>query len=219
MLKKGLIFAVSCLSFLSSANVQAQDVNMRYSALYGKLKNNLKEGHDDVKIRLYLVDKAGQTCHVHKASMRKDEHYEELTIPADYALSIPLDSNLRQANPDVTFIIDDGITCDVSMQILAENYQPKVLEQAYIEAIVPQMNTMMADLGGMFSQWFMPKAEGVVITLKDRTFNKTLALKTGKTLNFNSGVARVHLNDLAENESINLSKEIEKISPWIPTKS
>ncbi len=219
MLKKGLFLAVSCLSFLSSSSVQAQDVNIRYSALYGKLKNNLKEGHDDVNIRLYLIDQTGQICHVHKASMRKDEHYEELTIPADYALSIPLDSNLRQANPDVTFVIDDGVTCDVSMQILAENYQPKVLEQAYIEAIVPQMNTMMADLGGMFSQWFMPKAEGVVITLKDRSFNKALTLKTGKTLKFNSGVARVHLNDLVEDESINLSKEIEKISPWIPTKS
>lgn len=204
---------------LAANSAYSQDVQIRYSSLYGKLKNNLKEGHEDVNIRLYLVDQQGNTCKIHKASMRKDKHYEDLVIPADYALSIPLDSNLRQANPDVTFVIDEGITCDVSMQILGLNYKPNSLSKEYIASIVPQMNVMMTDLGGMFSNWFMPKAEGVVVTLSDPNVDQTIVLENGKTISFIEGIGKIKPDDLSANETLRFTQSIEKISPWIPAKS
>ncbi len=69
---------------------------------------------------------------------------------------MPVDKNLRQANPDVTFVIDDGITCDVSMQVIANKDFDTSLSQNEIAQLVPQMNNMLFDLGGMFASWFMP---------------------------------------------------------------
>ena len=76
--KQWLSVALSCAALISSSPLSAQEINMRYSDLYNKLKYNLEEGHSDVELQAYLVNKNGVGCNIVKASMRKDEHYEEL---------------------------------------------------------------------------------------------------------------------------------------------
>lgn len=184
---------------LYAQDTAAQNIEMRYSTLYGKLKQNVKEGHDDVKIALFLLNQQdGSVCQIHKGSMRKDKHFEELVIPDNNELTVPIDSNLRQANPDVTFVIDDGITCDVSMQVIAKNEYGTSLEQSEVAKLVPQMNQILSDLGGMFSGWFMPDVEGVVV-------------------HFDNGDTKViELSSLAVGETVSFSQPAVKVTPWIP---
>ena len=184
---------------LYAQDAAAQNIEMRYSTLYGKLKQNVKEGHDDVKIALFLLNQQdGSVCQIHKGSMRKDKHFEELVIPDNDELTVPIDSNLRQANPDVTFVIDDGITCDVSMQVIAKNEYGTSLEQSEVAKLVPQMNQILSDLGGMFSGWFMPDVEGVVV-------------------HFDNGDTKViELSSLAVGETVSFSQPAVKVTPWIP---
>ncbi|MDV5168773.1 DUF2987 domain-containing protein [Photobacterium rosenbergii] len=184
---------------LYAQDAAAQNIEMRYSTLYSKLKQNVKEGHDDVKIALFLLNQQdGSVCQIHKGSMRKDEHFEELVIPENNELSVPIDSNLRQANPDVTFVIDDGITCDVSMQVIAKNEYGTSIEQSEVAKLVPQMNQLLSDLGGMFSGWFMPDVEGVVV-------------------HFDNGDTKViELSSLAVGETVSFSQPAVKVTPWIP---
>ncbi|UXI02714.1 DUF2987 domain-containing protein [Photobacterium sp. TY1-4] len=206
---------------LASATVYAQDVaaqniELRYSALYGKLKQNVKEGHDDVRIALFLLEQnTGEVCRIHHGSMRKDKHYEELVIPASNELLVPIDNNLRQANPDVTFVIDDGITCDMSMQVVANQTYGQQISRAEIAALTPQMDQLLADLGGMFSSWFMPEVGGVVLHF-DQEIADGLSTSQGKTIAVNQRKAVIKLAELSEGEVVSFPFPANKVTPWIP---
>lgn len=197
----------------------AQNIEMRYSTLYGKLKQNVKEGHDDVRVALYLTNQAnGEVCKIQKGSMRKDEHYEELVIPSSNELAVPVDKNLRSANPDVTFVIDDGITCDVSMQVIANKTYDNAISQAELANLVPQMNNMMGDLGGMFSKWFMPEVKGVVVHFAAPSSNP-ITLSNGKILTVSDQTLVLKLADLTEGENVQFPGNPIKVTPWIPQDS
>lgn len=194
-----LLAGLFASSSLYAQDAAAQNIEMRYSTLYSKLKQNVKEGHDDVKIALFLLNQQdGSVCDIHKGSMRKDKHFEELEIPENNELSVPIDSNLRQANPDVTFVIDDGITCDVSMQVIAKKDYGTAIKQTDVAELVPQMNQLLSALGGMFSGWFMPDVEGVVV-------------------HFGSGETQIiELSSLTEGEALHFNQPMVKVTPWVP---
>ncbi|MGR5148183.1 DUF2987 domain-containing protein [Photobacterium alginatilyticum] len=197
-------------------DASAQNIEMRYSSLYGKLKQNVKEGHEDVRIAFFLLNQEdGNVCTVHKGSMRKEKHYEELVIPENNELVVPIDSNLRQANPDVTFVIDDGITCDLSMQVIANKDYGQSINQAEIAALAPQMDKLLSDLGGMFSSWFMPEVGGVVVHFADDV-SKPIRLSGGKTISVKDSKAVIKLAELTEGEEVKLPQRAVKVTPWIP---
>ncbi|TOE44892.1 hypothetical protein CGJ44_22580, partial [Vibrio parahaemolyticus] len=55
MKKLSLILGSAAL-LLSSPITHAQEYMFTYSKLYTQLKNNTKEGHDDVKVGVFFVD-------------------------------------------------------------------------------------------------------------------------------------------------------------------
>lgn len=218
---KNTFLLAACAAALLSASTQtlAQNIEMRYSNLFGKLKHNVESSHPDVKIALYLIDQqTGKTCVVHKGWMQKEEHYEELVIPADNALVIPLDNNLRQANPDVTFVIDDGIVCDLSMQVIATHSFGKSVTKAELAGLLPQMDTMLSDLGGMFSSWFMPEVSGVVMHF-EQTQSGLIEVSDKSTIAIQDGKAVVHVKELPENAVLTLPYPADKVTPWLAKSS
>lgn len=70
-----------------------------YSKLFSQMKSNTKEDHPDVKMGIFLLMHRVNKLRDRKAWMEKEEHYEELPIGPSNELVIPLDNNLRQANP------------------------------------------------------------------------------------------------------------------------
>ncbi|MGF1717962.1 DUF2987 domain-containing protein [Photobacterium chitinilyticum] len=200
-------------------DASAQNIEMRYSSLYGKLKQNVKEGHDDVRIAFFLLNQEnGNVCTIHKGSMRKEKHYEELVIPENNELVVPVDSNLRQANPDVTFVIDDGITCDLSMQVIANKDYGQSINQAEVAALTPQMDNLLSGLGGMFSNWFMPEVGGVVVHFANDV-SEPVRLSNGKTITVKDSKVVIKLADLTEGEEIQFPQRAVKVTPWIPQES
>ncbi|MGF1683520.1 DUF2987 domain-containing protein [Photobacterium minamisatsumaniensis] len=193
-----------------------QKIEMRYSTLYGKLKQNVKEGHDDVKIAFFLLDQRdGSVCEIHKASMRKDAHYEELSIPASNEMSVPVDNNLRQANPDVTFVIDEGITCDVSMQVIAKGSYGNQISQTDVAVLTPQMNQLLSDLAGMFSGWFMPEVAGIVVHFAE-PLSQPVTFSNGQQAEIQGKTLILPLSSLGENELLTLEQPVVKVTPWVP---
>lgn len=211
-----MVGLVATSAIVYTGNVSAQDIQIRYSTLYGKLKQNVKEGHDDVKMAFFLLNqKDGSVCKVHRGWMQKDEHYEALVIPSSYELDVPVDKNLRQANPDVTFVIDDGITCDMSMQVIAKDHFSTTMTQADVTRLVPQMQSLLSDLGGMFSDWFMPEVSGVVVHLAEQPLD-FVPLANGQRIPVNEKKAVIKLSDLAIDEQITFPSKIVKVTPWLP---
>lgn len=83
MKKLSLSLLGTAALMLAAPATQAQEYMFTYSKLYTQLKNNNKEGHDDVKVGVFFVNAdTKQLCNIEKAWMEKEEHYEEFVIPA-----------------------------------------------------------------------------------------------------------------------------------------
>ncbi len=178
-----LLFALG--SFASAAE---EKIEFRYSELYSKMKYNVQEDLPDVEVRLYLVEPdSGQVCQWKEGWMVKDKHFEALTVPRDFALNVPIDGHLRQANPDVTFVKTSDQICDMSIEVLSFN------PDTDFDSLVRQFDTLFGQLSGMFGRFFMPEVEGL-------------------TYHFNSGESRSFLQPPAVGQVNNAIKVTAKFS-------
>ncbi|MDW2405405.1 DUF2987 domain-containing protein, partial [Vibrio sp. 1262-1] len=163
MKKLSLILGSAAL-LLSSPITHAQEYMFTYSKLYTQLKNNTKEGHDDVKVGVFFVDaRTKQLCAIEKAWMEKEEHYEEFVIPASKELPLPIDKNLKSANPLVFVHTPKDSRCDYSLVVMTKEPLQGSVSYEQLKPLMPQMQSMLEDLGGMFAGWFTPEVQGVTM--------------------------------------------------------
>lgn len=204
------------VSALLAAPASAQEIRFSYSKLFTQLKNNTAENHDDVKVSYFMISPTtGKVCKIQKAWMTKEEHYEEFSIPRSQELPLPLDNHLRKVNPDVFIVTENGEACDVSFQVLVRDKVGQEISAQQVRNWLPQMTAMMADLGGMFSSWFMPEVKGVMIHFSDSTIDH-LNTSEGTYLEVSDNIAIVDVSKLAQDEVIYLPDEPLKITPWMP---
>ena len=146
-MKKTALALLASLSLGVSLPASAQEYMFTYSKLYTQLKNNTKEGHDDVKVAVFFVDQqAQQTCHISKAWMEKEEHYEELKVSPANELLLPVDQNLRSANP-LIFVQTQEQECAYSLVVMTQEPLVGNVEVAQLESLLPQMQAMLEPAG------------------------------------------------------------------------
>ncbi|MDD9157589.1 DUF2987 domain-containing protein [Aliivibrio sp. S4TY2] len=195
--------------------VKAEQYRFTYSKLYYQLKVNQKEGHDDVRMALFFNDsKTGKACQITKAWMEKEEHYEEFTIPSNQELTLPIDDNLKSANPLVYIQTEDGKQCDISMEVLANQQFDGQVSVAELKELALQMDAILGDIGGMFSSYFMPDVEGITFVFSD-TVTEGVKLSNGETLSLKNGRATVSFEKYADDVRVLLPAEPLKVTPWL----
>ncbi|ODS11398.1 DUF2987 domain-containing protein [Vibrio scophthalmi] len=215
-MKKVTLTLISAALFSAvSLPSQAQEYRFTYSKLYTHMKQNDKEGHEDVKVGFFFLDAASnQLCKIEKAWMEKEEHYEDLTISPAQEVLVPLDSHLRQANPLVYVDTPQDRQCDFSMVVMTK--QPLSGEVAYsqIEALLPQMQSILDQLGGMFASWFTPEVEGVTLEFANN-LNSTVQFSNGKQKPVVDGKIQITLNEIGEGGSFTLPQETLRVLPYL----
>ncbi|GEA50885.1 hypothetical protein VIN01S_16890 [Vibrio inusitatus NBRC 102082] len=195
---------------------QAEEYMFTYSKLYSPLKHNLKEPQQDVKVGLFFTNfKTKQPCSIEKAWMEKEEHYEKLSISENGEVNVPLDSNLKSANPLVYIYTEKEARCDYSLVVLTK--EPLSGEVGYfeLESKTLQMKSVLGGLGGMFSSWFTPDIEGVTLEFTPDTVNQ-ISLSNGKSIPVNEqGKAILKLTDLSDGVTADISQETQRVMPYI----
>ncbi|OCH30249.1 hypothetical protein A6E13_03350 [Aliivibrio fischeri] len=195
--------------------VKAEQYRFTYTKLYYQLKVNQKEGHEDVRMALFFNDaQTGKACQITKAWMEKEEHYEEFTIPSNQELPLPIDNNLKSANPLVYIQTEEGKQCDISMEVLANKSFRGSVSVKELKELTIQMDAMLADIGGMFSKYFMPDVEGVTFVFSD-TVTKGVSTSTGKLLPLNNGKVTIDLRKYSDDVKFELPTEVLKVTPWL----
>ncbi|MCJ2376589.1 DUF2987 domain-containing protein [Vibrio sp. ZSDZ34] len=200
----------------TSIAVNAQEYRFTYSKLYSQMKNNAKEGHEEVKVGFFFVDALSQQlCPIEKAWMEKEEHYEKLKSSQYNELLIPLDKNLKSANPLVFVHTPKDRQCDFSMVVMTKKPLQGEVNFEDVERLLPQMQVMLEDLGGMFASWFTPTVEGLTLEfdgLKEGSIN----LSNGKVIDIYGGKAQVLLSEIGEGGSMTLPRKTSRVLPYIP---
>ncbi|MDF4604067.1 DUF2987 domain-containing protein, partial [Vibrio parahaemolyticus] len=203
MKKLSLILGSAAL-LLSSPITHAQEYMFTYSKLYTQLKNNTKEGHDDVKVGVFFVDaRTKQLCTIEKAWMEKEEHYEEFVIPASKELPLPIDKNLKSANPLVFVHTPKDSRCDYSLVVMTKKPLQGSVSFEQLKPLMPQMQSMLEDLGGMFAGWFTPEVQGVTMEFANE-LNGKVVFSNGQEKAIVNGKVQVALSEIGEGGTITL---------------
>ncbi|AMG04495.1 DUF2987 domain-containing protein [Vibrio mimicus] len=207
---------LASLALTISTPVMAQQYMFTYSKLFSQMKSNTKEDHPDVKMGIFFIDaQSKQNCVVEKAWMEKEEHYEELKIGPGYELLVPLDNNLRQANPLVFVDTPQDKRCDFSMVVMAKKpFEGKVAYQE-VEVLLPQMQAMLEQLGGMFASWFTPAVEGVTLEFSPET-EGVITLSNGQTVAIVNHKAQVALSQIGPEGWMELPAPTLRVLPYLP---
>ncbi|MDS1841141.1 DUF2987 domain-containing protein [Vibrio vulnificus] len=216
MIKIGLTLLCTALSSFVVTPVSAQEYMFTYSKLFSQLKNNSKEGHEDVKVGIFFVNpQTKQLCDIEKAWMEKEEHYEEFMIPASKELPLPIDNNLKSANPLVFVQTPQDMRCDYSLVVMTKQPLQGKVTYAQLEPLMPQMKTMLDDLGGMFSSWFTPDVEGVTMEFADQ-LNDMITFSNGQKKAIVNGKVQVALSEIGEAGYMLLPQPTMRVLPYLP---
>ncbi|TXZ74033.1 DUF2987 domain-containing protein [Vibrio mimicus] len=207
---------LASLALTISTPVMAQQYMFTYSKLFSQMKSNTKEDHPDVKMGIFFIDaQSKQNCVIEKAWMEKEEHYEELKIGPGYELLVPLDNNLRQANPLVFVDTPQDKRCDFSMVVMAKKpFEGKVAYQE-VEVLLLQMQAMLEQLGGMFASWFTPTVEGVTLEFSPET-EGAITLSNGQTVAIVNHKAQVALSQIGPDGWMELPAPTLRVLPYLP---
>ncbi|AOW82592.1 DUF2987 domain-containing protein [Vibrio mimicus] len=207
---------LASLALTISTPVMAQQYMFTYSKLFSQMKSNTKEDHPDVKMGIFFIDaQSKQNCVIEKAWMEKEEHYEELKTGPGYELLVPLDNNLRQANPLVFVDTPQDKRCDFSMVVMAKKpFEGKVAYQE-VEVLLPQMQAMLEQLGGMFASWFTPAVEGVTLEFSPET-EGVITLSNGQTVAIVNHKAQVALSQIGPDGWMELPAPTLRVLPYLP---
>ncbi|EJG0941055.1 DUF2987 domain-containing protein [Vibrio parahaemolyticus O1] len=215
MKKLSLILGSAAL-LLSSPITHAQEYMFTYSKLYTQLKNNTKEGHDDVKVGVFFVDaRTKQLCTIEKAWMEKEEHYEEFVIPASKELPLPIDKNLKSANPLVFVHTLKDSRCDYSLVVMTKEPLQGSVSYEQLKPLMPQMQSMLEDLGGMFAGWFTPEVQGVTMEFANE-LNGKIVFSNGQEKAIVNGKVQVALSEIGEGGTITLPEPTMRVLPYLP---
>ncbi|ELA9344114.1 TPA: DUF2987 domain-containing protein [Vibrio parahaemolyticus] len=215
MKKLSLILGSAAL-LLSSPITHAQEYMFTYSKLYTQLKNNTKEGHDDVKVGVFFVDaRTKQLCTIEKAWMEKEEHYEEFVIPASKELPLPIDKNLKSANPLVFVHTPKDSRCDYSLVVMMKEPLQGSVSYDQLKPLMPQMQSMLEDLGGMFAGWFTPEVQGVTMEFANE-LNGKIVFSNGQEKAIINGKVQVALSEIGEGGTITLPEPTMRVLPYLP---
>lgn len=201
---------------LVSPATHAQEYMFTYSKLYTQLKNNNKEGNDDVKVGIFFVDsKTKQLCEIEKAWMEKEEHYEEFVIPATKELPLPVDKNLKSANPLVFVHTSKDTRCDYSLVVMTKEVLQGNVSYEQLTPLIPQMQTLLEDLGGMFANWFTPEVQGVTMEFANK-LNDTITFSNGSIKEIVNGKVQVALSEIGEGGYMTLPQPTTRVLPYLP---
>ncbi|NLS12578.1 DUF2987 domain-containing protein [Vibrio sp. SM6] len=187
-----------------------------YSKLYGQLKQNRDYQDSDVKLGLFFIDtQTGSTCRINKAWMEKEAHYEELIIPSSQELPLPIDANLRSANPLVFIQLPSSPTCSYSFVVMRKSPWVEKVSLNDVQVLLPQMQSLLNDLGGLFSRWFTPTITGVTLEFSPST-HSTLRFADGTEKAINNHKVQITIEELQRHGSLALHAPTRRVLPYIP---
>jgi hypothetical protein len=213
ILKQGWISLILITAITHSAS--AEEYQFTYSKLYSQLKYNESERHTRARVGLFFIDQTKQrTCQITKAWMETGKHFETLTTDSHYELMMPIDENLRQANPLVN-IITDTDNCSVAMQVMAKKQLQNTVNYNELKLISDDMQELLHDLSGMMSSWFSaPQIIGLTVEFNGAT-PLWINTSTGKAIKIEQGKAIIDLTQWPSDTQFTLPAKSTKITPYI----
>lgn len=159
-------YTAAVLAMLPVMTVQAVTQFFEYKNFYDDPVRIAAADERPLQARLayFLVNpQDGKICHIRQILMSSGRHQEILHPNADQEIQIPLDSNLRSLNPNLTLDVAAEQVCSLSVQVVSTMPLTTQVQGQQLSALVRDMNDVYQRLGTFFTRRYMPQVSGLVL--------------------------------------------------------
>ncbi|MEH8244736.1 DUF2987 domain-containing protein [Aeromonas veronii] len=142
-------------------------LDLQYSTFYSQMKTFAKGEFGHARLGFYLTDpQNGQRCGLTFARVATDSKEVAGEVTVDSELRLPFDEDLNLDKGIVTVgLKEEHATCDMTVQVMADAPNGPELPLAELAARQLQMQSLLDKMAGMVGKHFLPKMEGIRITL------------------------------------------------------
>ncbi|ENC6420240.1 DUF2987 domain-containing protein [Aeromonas veronii] len=195
-------------------------LDLQYSTFYSQMKTFAKGEFGHARLGFYLTDpQNGQRCGLTFARVATDSKELAGEVTVDSELRLPYDEDLNLDKGIVTVgLKEEHATCDMTVQVMADAPNGPELPLAELAARQLQMQSLLDKMAGMVGKHFLPKMEGVRITLVqqsgtayliDGTRQEALPWQEGHLLLSNEQLAAFAAGQLR------LQGDVLRLTPWL----
>ncbi|MFQ2037389.1 DUF2987 domain-containing protein [Aeromonas veronii] len=142
-------------------------LDLQYSTFYSQMKTFAKGEFGHARLGFYLTDpQNSRRCGLTFARVATDSKEVAGEVTVDSELRLPFDEDLNLDKGIVTVgLKEEHATCDMTVQVMADVPNGPELPLAELAARQQQMQSLLDKMAGMVGKHFLPKMEGVRITL------------------------------------------------------
>lgn len=195
-------------------------LDLQYSTFYSQMKTFAKGEFGHARLGFYLTDpQNGQRCGLTFARVATDSKEVAGEVTVDSELRLPFDEDLNLDKGIVTVGLKaEHATCDMTVQVMADAPNGPELPVAELAARQQQMLSLLDKMAGMVGKHFLPKMEGVRITLVqqigtayliDGARQEALPWEEGHLLLSNEQLAAFAAGQLR------LQGDVLRLTPWL----
>ncbi|MBS4702209.1 DUF2987 domain-containing protein [Aeromonas veronii] len=195
-------------------------LDLQYSTFYSQMKTFAKGEFGHARLGFYLTDpQNGQRCGLTFARVATDSKEVAGEVTVDSELRLPFDEDLNLDKGIVTVgLKEEHATCDMTVQVMADAPNGPELSLAELAARQQQMQSLLDKMAGMVGKHFLPKMEGVRITLVqqsgtayliDGARQEALPWQEGHLLLSNEQLAAFAAGQLR------LQGDVLRLTPWL----
>ncbi|MEH8170362.1 DUF2987 domain-containing protein [Aeromonas veronii] len=195
-------------------------LDLQYSTFYSQMKIFAKGEFGHARLGFYLTDpQNGQRCGLTFARVATDSKEVAGEVTVDSELRLPFDEDLNLDKGIVTVgLKEEHATCDMTVQVMADAPNGPELPLAELAARQQQMQSLLDKMAGMVGKHFLPKMEGVRITLVqqsgtayliDGARQEALPWQEGHLLLSNEQLAAFAVGQLR------LQGDVLRLTPWL----
>lgn len=195
-------------------------LDLQYSTFYSQMKTFAKGEFGHARLGFYLTDpQNGQRCGLTFARVATDSKEVAGEVTVDSELRLPFDEDLNLDKGIVTVgLKEEHATCDMTVQVMAYAPNGPELPLAELAARQQQMQSLLDKMAGMVGKHFLPKMEGVRITLVqqsgtayliDGARQEALSWQEGHLLLSNEQLAAFAAGQLR------LQGDVLRLTPWL----
>ena len=145
----------------------APSLELAYGTFYSQMKTFAKGEFGHARLGFYLTNQQnGQRCLLTSARVSTPDRDVPAEVTVDSELRLPYDDDLNLDKATVVVgLSEPHAACDMSVQVMADAPATPEMPLAEITLRQQQMQQLLDKMAGMVGKYFLPKMEGVRLSL------------------------------------------------------
>lgn len=213
----GVAAALLLIPMLGQA---APSLELAYGTFYNQMKTFAKGEFGHARLGFYLTDQQnGRRCGLTSARVSTPDRDVPAEVTVDSELRLPYDDDLNLDKATVVVgLSEPHAACDMSVQVMADVPTAPELPLAEIALRQQQMQLLLDKMAGIFGKYFLPKMEGVRLSLMepvgtaylvDGARQEAVPWQQGQLLLSNAQLAAF------AGGKLQLQGEVLRLTPWL----